>query len=67
MQATFPVCDPVPDRLDELVDGLYLLHQCKERGVSDLDRLVEYIEFTMDEIERHRLGRSSELLVTNLA
>ena len=64
MTATFQPPDPVPQLLDELVDALYLLYECRRRGVADLERLIEYIGYTMDEIERHRLGMSSELFLT---
>ena len=56
MEAAFHACDPVPELMNELVDALYLLDQCRRRGVQDVDRLVEYIEYKMDEIEEHRLG-----------
>ena len=58
MTAQFQPNDPVPELLEQLIDGLHLLYQCRQRGVSEVDRLLEYIEFTIDEIERHRLGSS---------
>ncbi len=64
MTATFQPPDPVPQLLDELVDALHLLYECRRRGVVDLERLIEYIEYTMDEIERQLLGMSSELFLT---
>ena len=66
MKATFRPNDPVPQLVDDLVDALHLLYECRRRGVINLDRLLEYIEYTMDEIERHRLGMSSELFLTML-
>jgi hypothetical protein len=59
MKAAFPVIDPVPELMDELIDALYLIEQCRQRGVSDLHLLLDYIEHTMDEIERHRLSTPS--------
>jgi len=56
MKAAFPVIDPVSELMDELIDALYLLDQCRRRGVQDLHLLLDYVEHTMDEIERHRLG-----------
>jgi len=50
--------------MDELVDALHLLHECRRRGVHDVSRLLEYIEYTLDEIEHHRLGMSAELFQT---
>ena len=67
MKAVFQPFDPVPELMDELVDALYLLDQCRRRGVHDVDRLLEYIEYKMDEIERQRLGMSKELFVSFLA
>lgn len=67
MKAAFQPFDPVPELMDELVDALHLLDQCRLRGVHDLDRLLEYIEYKMDEIERHRLGMSRELFASFLA
>lgn len=67
MKATIQPKDPMPQLLDELVDGLHLLYECRRRGVCDLDRLVEYLECKMDEIERERLGMSGELFVTMMA
>lgn len=64
MTATFPPNDPVPRLMDELVDGLYLLYECRRRGVPDVDRLMDYIEYKLDQIEHHRLGMSSELFAT---
>ncbi len=64
MTASFQRNDPVPELLDQLIDGLYLLYECRRRGVGNVDRLLEYIEFIMDEIERHRLGMSSDLFLT---
>jgi len=58
--------DPVPQLIDELLDGLHLLYECRRRGVTDVARLVEYIEYIMDQIERHRLGMSRELFSTML-
>jgi len=49
--------------MDELVDGLHLLHVCRARGIADIERLLEYIECTMDKIEYQRLGASSELFL----
>ncbi len=67
MKATFQPFDPVPELMEELIDALYLLHQCRLRHVHDVDRLLDYIEHTMDEIERHRLGCSKELFASVLA
>jgi len=67
MKATFEPTDPVPQLIDELVDGLHLLYECRRRGVGELDRLLEYLECKMDEIERERLGMSSELFITMMA
>jgi len=52
--------------MDELVDALYLLSECRRRGVSDVDRLLEYIEYKLDQIERYRLGMSGELFNARL-
>jgi len=35
--------------------------------VQDVDRLIDYVEHTMDEIERHRLGMSGDLFNTLLS
>lgn len=67
MKAAFQPFDPVPELMEELVDALYLLDQCRHRGVREVDRLLEYIEYKIDEIERQRLGMSRELFVTFLA
>ena len=64
MKATFEATEPMERLLDQLVDGLYLLYECRSRGVSNLDRLLEYLEYTMDEIERRHLGMSSDLYLT---
>ena len=61
MAATFPVNDPVPELMDQLIDALYLLNECRRRGVQDTERLLDYIEHTIDEIERYRLGMPREL------
>ncbi len=66
MKAASQPFDPVPELLDELTDALYLLDQCRRRGVQETDRLLEYIEHTMDEIERHRLGCSRDLFLSLL-
>jgi len=66
MKATFETTEPIESLMDQLVDGLHLLYECRRRGVGNLDRLREYIEYTMDEIERRHLGMSSELFVTML-
>jgi hypothetical protein len=67
MLANFQATDPVTHLMDELVDGLHLLHVCRARGVSDLDRLLEYIEYTIDQIEHHRLGASREFFFSEAA
>ena len=67
MKATLQPNDPVPALMDELVDGLHLLHVCRARGVADLERLLEYIEYTLDQIECHRLGRSSDLFFDSMS
>jgi hypothetical protein len=67
MKATFETLDPVPQLMDDLVDALYLLDACRKRGTYDVTRLLEYIEYTLDEIERYRLGMSSELFATIIA
>jgi len=67
MKATSQPNAPVAHLLDELVDGLHLLYECRRRGVDDVDRLLEYLEYTMDEIERHHLGMSGELFLTLLS
>lgn len=67
MKATFQPNDPVPQLMDELVDALYLLDNCRRRGVLDTSRLLDYIDYTIDQIERHRLGMSSELFETLLS
>jgi len=64
MKATFEAADPVPGLMDDLVDALYLLDACRKRGTHDVSRLLEYIEYTLDQIERYRLGMSSELFLT---
>ena len=64
MAAGFQLDDPVPHLLDQLVDALHLLYECRRRGVNDVDRLLEYIEYTMDEIDRQRLGMSGESFLT---
>lgn len=67
MRATSQHFDPVPDLVDQLVDGLHLLYECRRRGVIDVDRLLEYLEHTMDQIERERLGMSTELFHSALS
>lgn len=67
MKATFQPYDPVPELMDELTDALYLLYQCRLRGVRDLDRLLEFIEYTMDQIEHNRLGMSGEVFTSLLS
>jgi len=67
MKATCPPSDPVPQLMDELIDGLHLLYECRRRGVADLGRLLDYIEYTIDEIERYRLGTSGERFKTVLS
>ena len=62
MKSNCAVTDPVPALLDELVDGLRLLYECRHRGVNDTDRLLASIEDTMDLIERYRLGQGRDLV-----
>jgi hypothetical protein len=66
MKSNLAAVDPVPALLDELADGLRLLYECRHRGVTDVDRLLASIEDTMDLIERHRLGNSSELMLLDM-
>ena len=60
MAASFQFDEPLSYLVDQLVDSLHLLYECRRRGVTDVDRLIEYIEYTMDEIERRHLGMSGE-------
>lgn len=62
MKSNSVVIDPVPALLDELVDGLRLLYECRHRGINNTDLLLSSIEDTMDLIERHRLGPVPDLV-----
>jgi hypothetical protein len=67
MKAAFAPSDPVPELMDQLLDGLHLLYECRRRGVDQVDRLLDYIEYTMDEIERHRLRTNTTLSPSTLS
>ena len=67
MTPTFQPNDPVPRLMDELIDALHLLHECRLRGVNDVSGLLDYIEYKIDEIEHRRLGMSRELFQTMLS
>ncbi len=67
MKSNFAVTDPVPALLDELVDGLKLLYECRHRGIADTDRLLASIEDTMDLIERYRLSPYKELVLSDMS
>lgn len=60
MKAPFPLSDPVPQLMDELIDALYLLEQCRRRDVHDVSRLLDYIDYTIHQIEQQRLGSTSQ-------
>ena len=66
MKSNVAVIDPVPALLDELVDGLKLLYECRHRGIVDTDRLLASIEDTMDLIERYRLSPYSDLVLDDM-